>query len=420
MKKITLLCISLLIYHLGNSQNTCASAGTAVTGLNSVAAVDGSEVPAIICAVNGTGATSGEWYTYTATTDGTVTITTDLPQNDGDTNSDDTRVHIYIGGCESLTCYAANDDISSSNYLSEVTFPVISGETYYIAWDDRWSALGFDFELTQNSYSCNFGNSLPYTLDLTTDTEFSNCFYKLDDNADALGWTYNSANDLDGDGTDDPFLNIFPPDVNYVKDDWLISPAITGVANTEYTFTIVYNAVDFNGTANETLEAVALSDVSPNNPISTLGNITGVTQSGELGDSSGNDLITQAYTSTLTYTPDTDGDFYLGLHATTGSADSDILIVLEITLESAILGVEDIAQTSFSYSYNKHTQSVILESSSEAFENIEFYNLFGQKVLNQPLDQVSETVEISSLSEGLYLAKIQMNSKTQTVRILKY
>jgi hypothetical protein len=147
MKKTTLVLLVFLASYSLIAQNTCATAITTTAGLTSVGNVDGTEIPTPICAANGTGATAGEWYIYTPSQDYTVTITTDLAVNTGK----DTRVHIYTGTCGSLNCYAGDDD-SGTGFLSIVTFNVVQGTTYYIAWDNRWSSTNFDFELIEQTF----------------------------------------------------------------------------------------------------------------------------------------------------------------------------------------------------------------------------------------------------------------------------
>ncbi len=132
------------------SQNTCATALPITAGLYTVAVIDGSDVPTPICADNGVingpnGA--GEWYIYTPGDDYTVTVSTDLAANSGG----DTRFHVYTGTCGSLACHSGDDD-SGAGYLSLATFNVLSGVDYYIAFDNRWSDNGFDFELIENPF----------------------------------------------------------------------------------------------------------------------------------------------------------------------------------------------------------------------------------------------------------------------------
>ncbi|WP_130734762.1 FG-GAP-like repeat-containing protein [Flavobacterium sp. J27] len=150
MKKTTLIFFLSLYLH-SFAQDTCTSAPVITAGTYTVDQIDGTEVPT--SCVNTTNATAGEWYQYTASADYTVTVTTDLPIN----ICKDTRVHIYSGNCSNLTCIAGDDDAgviqcnsgNANSYLSKVSFNVTAGNTYYIAFDNRWSALGFDFELSE-------------------------------------------------------------------------------------------------------------------------------------------------------------------------------------------------------------------------------------------------------------------------------
>jgi hypothetical protein len=89
------------------------------------------------------GATNSEWYSYTATNSGDLTISSDLTSNAGQ----DTRVSVYNDDCNTLACIGS-DDNSGANNSSVVVIPVISGSTYLIEWDDANNADAFDFELS--------------------------------------------------------------------------------------------------------------------------------------------------------------------------------------------------------------------------------------------------------------------------------
>ena len=143
---------------LSMAQNTCATALAVGAGTHTISVIDGSEVPSPICAPNGTGATNGEWYVYTPTQDYTVEVSTDLAQNNGR----DTRVHIYSGSCGALVCEGGDDD-SGSGYLSIAEFVALAGNSYYIAFDDRWEDDGFDFQISE----------LPYVAPITPPVTFS-------------------------------------------------------------------------------------------------------------------------------------------------------------------------------------------------------------------------------------------------------
>jgi hypothetical protein len=143
-RKIKLfLFLGLPLFSMG--QNTCSTALPVTAGTYVVTVVDGSEIPNPICAPNGaSNVTSAEWYSYTPTSDYTVVLTTDLPATAGV----DTRFHVYSGTCGALVCVSGDDD-SGNGLTSTATFNVTNGTTYTIAFDNRWSASGFSFQLTE-------------------------------------------------------------------------------------------------------------------------------------------------------------------------------------------------------------------------------------------------------------------------------
>jgi hypothetical protein len=92
----------------------------------------------------GGGGTSASWYTYTATADVTVIVTSNF-----DPDLTDTRLSVYTGTCDELTCLT-NDDDGGAGFTSIVNFDAITGTTYYIEWDDRWSADGFEWTIIED------------------------------------------------------------------------------------------------------------------------------------------------------------------------------------------------------------------------------------------------------------------------------
>jgi hypothetical protein len=149
MKKL-LLSLTLMFGSFASfAQLTCATA-TPITEDGTItcpAITTGTYVGT--CAANGNGTNpNAVWFKYTASADGEVTINSELAQNVAPF-SVDTRLSIFIGTCTALQCYAGLDDIdSTSNFYTNLTFPVQNGVTYYIAWDDRWDAGGFDFDFS--------------------------------------------------------------------------------------------------------------------------------------------------------------------------------------------------------------------------------------------------------------------------------
>ncbi len=126
------------------AQSTCNTAQVITAGSYTVDTINGTGVPTPVCASGGDGATAGKWYKYTPTANYTVTVTSDLAANP----NIDNRVHIYTGNCGLLLCLAGDDD-SGTGYLCVVTFQVIAGTEYKIAFDNKWTSNGFIFELQE-------------------------------------------------------------------------------------------------------------------------------------------------------------------------------------------------------------------------------------------------------------------------------
>jgi hypothetical protein len=152
MKKITLIIALLFIAQFSKAQDSCASPTTIPgPGTYTVGVINGTP-PTLFCADNGAiqqAIPGGEWYIYTPTAAHTVTVSTDIAAN---TPRTDTRIHVYTGTCDALSCLAGDDD-AGADYSSVVTFNVTAGTSYIIVFDNRWldaaHNTGFSFQLTE-------------------------------------------------------------------------------------------------------------------------------------------------------------------------------------------------------------------------------------------------------------------------------
>ncbi|MBL8011984.1 MAG: VCBS repeat-containing protein [Flavobacteriales bacterium] len=157
MKPLFPLTLALLGTLPTLAQDNCASAVPITAGTYVVSTVNGNQVPSPICAPNGAGASAGEWYSYTPTSNYTVTINTAIGA------LTDSRVHVYLGGCGALACVAGDDD-SGVNNTALLTFNVAAGFTYIIAFDNRWSSSGFTFQLVESPIVIPVFSFSPLTL----------------------------------------------------------------------------------------------------------------------------------------------------------------------------------------------------------------------------------------------------------------
>ncbi|MFN8273394.1 MAG: hypothetical protein U0X58_00775 [Flavobacteriaceae bacterium] len=142
LKKALLLALSGFS---ASAQDNCATALPITAGTTTVAAINGSK-----CSDHANNCYGR--MVCTPTSNYGVTVTSDLPIN----ICKDTHFMVYTGNCSALTCYTNDDDSellrvtgAATSYLSVKTFEVTAGVNYYIVWDNKWSALGFDFQLSE-------------------------------------------------------------------------------------------------------------------------------------------------------------------------------------------------------------------------------------------------------------------------------
>ena len=129
---------------LSQSGNSCEDAIAITAGTYNVDGING-ETFGSNCTEYDASNGELEWYSYTPTQDFLVTISTDYAIND----NLDTRFHVYGGSCQDLQCVGGDDD-SGDGYLSHGSFYAYPGNTYFIAWDDRWGTETFEFTIEES------------------------------------------------------------------------------------------------------------------------------------------------------------------------------------------------------------------------------------------------------------------------------
>lgn len=229
MNRYALALAAALPWAFAQAQNTCSAPLPVVAGVvYTVDTVDGTTVPLPVCSSGGTGATAGEWFVYTATSYVTVSVSSDLVQN-GNT---DTRVQVYSGACDNLMCVGGDDD-SGAGLLTVATFNAFAGQSYLIAWDNRYSGLGFDFTLTEQPWD-------------PTAISFTN----LSVPTNSCSGCGQAAVDMNNDGYDDVVtVTAANIRVNYQQPDGTFSMVDYPTTNADYTpsWSIAAGDIDANG-----------------------------------------------------------------------------------------------------------------------------------------------------------------------------
>lgn len=100
-------------------------------------------------------------------------------------------------------------------------------------------------------------------------------------------------------------------------------------------------------------------------------------------------------------------------------SDQFIINFDDVSLGGTLLSVDEFVSNTFSHSYNKDTDKLTLESSNSALSNVALFNILGQRVINQSLSQSNEVIDMSSLTDGIYLVKVSIQGQTQSIKIIK-
>lgn len=148
MKQLFTLALFSLACISAKAQINCANATTVTAGIHTASFAQGSQAPVQMCfnALPGTTAL-GAWYKYNPSNNYSITLTTNVTGYP----LSDTRLNVYSGSCNNLTCVAGDDD-GGGSATSLVHFDVVQGTTYYFAFDNIYSSVDFAFNLTEQEF----------------------------------------------------------------------------------------------------------------------------------------------------------------------------------------------------------------------------------------------------------------------------
>ncbi|WP_242093451.1 T9SS-dependent choice-of-anchor J family protein [Aestuariivivens sediminicola] len=96
-----------------------------------------------------------------------------------------------------------------------------------------------------------------------------------------------------------------------------------------------------------------------------------------------------------------------------------ILNIDDVVISNSLLNNEEFIDFDFKHYYNKDSSTLIIENNHN-LENIQIYNLLGKRVLNKPLVQSKEYIDLSSLNRGVYVVKVKNDISSKTFKVMKY
>ena len=305
------------------------------------------------------------------------------------------------------------NDVAATNYDFTSLMPDTSYQMYITA-----NCTGGNGDSAQvgpigflTAYDCTT-YTVPFTEVFDNANAFGSCYTTEDVDGDGLSWISQQDLDLDGDTVVETFAtNANGAATTPMKNDWLISPAISLTAGTNYEVTTKFNV--FSGTPNASLEAFILD--APNSgatQVATLFSNTGIVTQGAFET-----LETMAYEEINTFSVGMSGDYYIA-YRSFGAGESGFVLMFDSNIQES-LSIDEFNQNTFTHNYSKDLETLTLESSNLEMTNIEIYSILGQNVISKPLSSTREVIDVASLNDGVYLAKIFADGGSKTIKFVK-
>ena len=94
-----------------------------------------------------------------------------------------------------------------------------------------------------------------------------------------------------------------------------------------------------------------------------------------------------------------------------------VLNVDDVSVTSSTMSNEEFTLENIDYTFNQET-NILRVTSEELLSNIQIYNMLGQQVLNQDLNDSSVVLDLSDLSSSIYVVNVEgNNSKSKTFKL---
>lgn len=96
--------------------------------------------------------------------------------------------------------------------------------------------------------------------------------------------------------------------------------------------------------------------------------------------------------------------------------DENSVLIDDVSVD-AVLAVSDQTFNNFKYFVDANAQLNL--SASTSMESVSLYNVLGQQVLSQKLNNTNEVIDVSVLKSGIYLATITIEGSAKSFKIVK-
>ena len=284
------------------------------------------------------------------------------------------------------------------------TIRSICGDNYS-EWEQNPNNNG-DGPDAYTTTTCPSSYSLPYLNDFNDPVAWTSCQTFNDNDGDGNFWFYQAfdADTADLSANSASYINGVGP---LTPDNWVIMGPIDLTNHTDALLEWEVRGFD----ANWCNENYSVYVGSSNNYSDLLGSSVSYTETIS-GDACGSWANRSLDISAAT------GDLvYIGLRHH-GVTDMYILNIDNVSVTSSTMSNEDFTLDNIEYTFNQDT-NILRITSTEVLSNIQIYNMLGQEVLNNKLNQTSESVDLSDLSSAVYIVNIEgNNSRTKNFKLV--
>lgn len=284
-----------------------------------------------------------------------------------------------------------------------MTVRSVCGDGVYSDWEQNPDNNGDGPDIFTTS-SCLSSYPLPYLNDFDDPESWTNCQTFHDNDGDGNYWFYTTIDDSD---------NLTASSFSWngsalTPDNWVIMGPIdlTNVSDALLEWEV--QALD----PAYCIENYSVYVGSSNNYSDLLGSSVSYTETLE----SGGDACGAWANRSLDISAATGDLVYIGLrhHDVT---DVYILSIDNVSVTSSTMSNEDFVLENIDYTFNQETD-ILKVNSDELLSNLQIFNIMGQKVLYQNLNDNSATLNLSTLSSGVYIVNVEgNNSKMKTFKL---
>lgn len=82
------------------------------------------------------------------------------------------------------------------------------------------------------------------------------------------------------------------------------------------------------------------------------------------------------------------------------------------------LSTQSNALANFNHAYNTQTKTLLVNA-NESLTNIELFNTLGQKVFASSLNSNNASIDLSSLTDGVYIANVKTANASESFKLIK-